>query len=471
MHLVPRVLAAAAAGAAVVVAGATVAAATGGSVSDPDDVRAPVDVSRVTYRDDPATLSLTIDSYGPFADADVATCLWSLDDLDRQASVAWDAGVRRLVALVQRSSGTVVAAAHVVRTGPTSMRMSVRRTDVGDPASYRWFLTCLSDGDGDGRIEAGESDAVPTGDGLAGHEVSPATGVDPVTRVAGLDRVATAVAASRDAWAAADSARAVVLVAEDTFADALAGIPLAGARSGPVLLTDRAALSTIAESEIDRVLPAGGRVYVLGGPTAVAPAVADRLAGRGYDVRRIAGADRYATSVAVAAELGHPNTVVLADGTDFPDAVAAGAAAARLRAAVLLTAGATLPPVVRGELAEHPPSTRYAVGAPAADADPRAVAVVGADRFDTARRVAARFFTDPTSVVVASGGSFADGVAGGARAAAAGSPLVLTTPHSVPPSVFEWATTEAGSLGTGVVVGGTRAVGDAVVVGLLDAIN
>lgn len=472
MRRIPRVLASAVAvSTAVALAGAGAAWATGGSVTDPDDARAPLDVSRVTYRDDPATLSWTVDSYGAFADDDVSTCLLSMDGRDRQVAAAWDGSAGRLVADVETSSGHVVGPAHVVRTSATNLRVSVRRGDVGDPASYRWFLSCLDDADHDGRIESGESDTVPGGSALATHDVSPASGVDPVRRVAGADRLATAIAASRDAFPAADSARAVVLAGADGFADALSGAPLAGARGAPVLLTDPASLPASVENEIDRVVPAGGRVYVLGGPDAVAPAVADRLSSRGYAVRRLAGADRYATSVAVAGELGHPSAVVLADGSDFPDALPAGVAAAHLRGAVLLTDGSTLPATVRAELAAHPPASRYAIGAPAADADPGATAIVGGDRYDTARRVAARFFGDPTSIVVATGGSFADGVVGASLAVASSSPLLLTTPWSLPPTTFDWALGEGASLGTAAVVGGARAVGDEVVVGLLDAIN
>lgn len=471
MRLLPRLVTVAAVGVTAAVVGATVAWATDGSVTDPNDARAPVDVSRVTYRDDAATLSWTIDSYSAFADDDVSTCLWSLDRLDRQVSVAWDGGTARLVGLVETATARVLAPAHVVRTGGSSMRVSVRRSDVTDPGSYRWFLSCISDGDHDGRIESGETDSVPDGSGLAGHDVSPATGKDPVRRVAGADRIDTGVLSSRDAWRTADSARAVVLVDGSGFADALSAIPLAGARGGPVLLTDGQSLPAAVEAEIDRVLPAGGRVYVLGGPDAVSPAVADRLAAKGYGVRRLAGADRYATSVAVAAELGHPSAVVLADGTDFPDALSGGAAAARLRGAVLLTDGSVMTPAVRDELAAHPPTARYAVGSPAADADPSAAPIVGADRSDTARRVAARFFVDPAMAVVASGGSYADAIAAASLAVASSAPLLVTTPWSVPATTFSWAEGEASSLRSAVVVGGVRAVNDSVVVGLLDAVN
>ena len=71
--------------------------------------------------------------------------------------------------------------------------------------------------------------------------------------------------------------------------------------------------------------------------------IATTLAGDGYTVARLAGADRYATAVAVAAALGNPTTVFEADGTNFPDALSAGTAATQQGAVVLLTSGSKMP--------------------------------------------------------------------------------------------------------------------------------
>ena len=102
-------------------------------------------------------------------------------------------------------------------------------------------------------------------------------------------------------------------------------------------------LTPATTAEIQRVLPAGGTVYILGGTTAVPASVATTLTGLGFVVTRLSGADRYATAVAVAGAIGNPGTVLLATGTNFPDALSAGPAAAHLGGAVLLTNGSTLP--------------------------------------------------------------------------------------------------------------------------------
>ena len=83
-------------------------------------------------------------------------------------------------------------------------------------------------------------------------------------------------------------------------------------------------------------------------------------------VRRISGADRYATSVAVtraAFPTGtHPPVVYLVTGTVFADALSAGAAAAAQGGAVLLCAAGSIPTVVRTELARLAPAEIVVVG-------------------------------------------------------------------------------------------------------------
>lgn len=445
-----------------------------GSVDDPADTPSPVDVSRIVHRDDNATFSWEISTYEAFTDEAVTTCLLALNTdsdvaLERQVSVGWDRLAGHLNGRVSDAAGNTLAPAHVTRLNATSLRVSVRRADVGGPTGYRYFVSCVSDANGDGRIGAGESDAIPNGDGVVRVSPASAAPAKPVRRVSGADREGTSIAISRDGWKDG-GAGCAVLSGIGHWTDALAGTPLATARRGPILLTGPI-LSAAVENEIARVVPAGGPVYLLGGTAAIPEAVAARLASRGFDVQRIAGPDRFATARAVAAELGHPATVVLADATSFADAELGGWAAARLKGSLLLTDGETLPGPTRDELAAHRPTTRVAVGSGAANADPAADPIVGADRWDTARKVADRYAPSPVTVAIVDGTDPGDGLSAATRAATAGVPLLLSLPWSVPGPVFSWLAGETGSLASATVYGGVRAVDEAAVVGLLDAIN
>src|SRR5664279_2907372 len=207
------------------------------------------------------------------------------------------------------------------------------------------------------------------------------TGAGSTARLSGSDRFGTAVAVSKAEFPTG-GAGAVVLARGDDYPDALVGAPLAAARNAPLLLTSGSSLPAAIKAEIQRVLAPGKTVYVLGGSSAVPASIETELTGLGYVVTRYSGANRFATAVKVADALGDPGVVLLATGTNFPDALAAGVAAVKAGGVVLLTNGSTLPAETSAYLSAHP-GTVYAIGGPAAAADPAATAIVGADRFDT----------------------------------------------------------------------------------------
>ena len=251
-----------------------------------------------------------------------------------------------------------------------------------------------------------------------------------IDRIAGADRFATAVAVSRVAFPSA-GAGAVVLASGADYPDALVGAPLAAVRNAPLLLTTGATMPAVTRAEIQRVLPAGNTVYILGGNTAVPASVAAELTGLGYPVVRYGGADRFGTAVQVADALGDPATVLLASGTNFPDGLSAAVAATKASAVVLLTNGSAMPSATSSYLAAHA-TTVYAIGGLAAAADRAATAIVGADRYKTAVAVAQRFFTNPGAVGIASGATFADALSGGALLGREGGPLLLSAQRACP---------------------------------------
>jgi putative cell wall-binding protein len=288
---------------------------------------------------------------------------------------------------------------------------------------------------------------------------TPSFDAAPRQRLAGGDRIATATAVSRATFSDA-AADAVVLARADHYADALAGAPLAVAGNAPLLLTTPQALPDGVLAEIQRVLGPGGRVHLLGGPAAIAPAVADALRAAGFAVARHAGSDRYATAVAIANALPERRTLLLATGTDFPDALIASGAAAAHGGAVLLTDGSRLPAEVAAYLAAHPNAARYAVGAPAAAAAPGTTAVSGLDHYATSTIAAATFFPDAAHVALASGVNFPDALAGAPHAARAGAPLLLTAPDALPAPVAAYlAETQPATIW---IYGGQQAVHDEV---------
>ena len=254
----------------------------------------------------------------------------------------------------------------------------------------------------------------------------------PITRLAGEDRIATAIAVSNQLYPTAATAGAVVLANENAFADALPGTPLAATKKAPLLLNPTAALDPRVTAEIQRVLPAGATVYLLGGPAALDPSIEPALQALGYTAVRYGGANRFGTAVLIASQgLGDPTTILEATGLDFPDALSGGAAASAVKAAILLTNGPTQAPETAAYLSQHPSDARSALGGPAVAADPGATGIAGADRFETSVMVAKAFFPVVTTFGAADGSAFPDALAGGVHIASLGGPMLLVP--STPP--------------------------------------
>jgi putative cell wall-binding protein len=100
------------------------------------------------------------------------------------------------------------------------------------------------------------------------------------------------------------------------------------------------------------------RVLLIGGTTAIQPAVEQRIRDLGYPVERISGASRYETSVRLAADAlsrsgDGDQHVVFATGADFPDALSAGALAGSLNSPLVLVPSDSLADSVDDFLRQH----------------------------------------------------------------------------------------------------------------------
>jgi putative cell wall-binding protein len=175
-----------------------------------------------------------------------------------------------------------------------------------------------------------------------------------VERLQGADRFATAVAISKATFAPGVGAAFVATGA--SFPDALAAGPAAIRAGGPVLLTQQGSLPASTRDELVRLAP--GTIYLLGGTTAVSDGVRQAIQqATGRSVVRLAGADRYATAVAISKTFfTRPPSVYLATGANFPDALSAVPAAGRAGSPLLLVQRDVLPASVASELVRlHPP--------------------------------------------------------------------------------------------------------------------
>jgi putative cell wall-binding protein len=257
------------------------------------------------------------------------------------------------------------------------------------------------------------------------------------TRIAGADRYATAAAIAQQSNP--NGASTVYLASGENFADALSGASLAALKSAPMLLTAAGALPQPTAAALAALHPAS--VVILGGETAVSPAVLDAagaIVGQA-NVSRVSGVDRYSTSLAVV-ESGWKSASVayLATGSGFADALAASAVAGGAGAPVLLADGAlpTLSPALVTELQNLRVGKVIIAGGPqavsagiAAQLGSLGIAVdrrAGSDRYQTSALLAADAASAAQSFM-SSGTNFPDALAGAVMAGRLKSPL-LTSP-------------------------------------------
>jgi putative cell wall-binding protein len=174
------------------------------------------------------------------------------------------------------------------------------------------------------------------------------------TRVAGANRYATAVAVSKRSFPTAGT---VYIATGMDFPDALTTGPVAAANDAPILLVRTDSIPSETLAELDRLMPPS--IVILGGASAVSAGIDSSLRSR-YpmaNVDRIAGSDRYETAASVSRSHFAPGVpaVYVAVGSNFPDALAGGAAAAVRNAPVLLTEPGVLPAATALELARLEP--------------------------------------------------------------------------------------------------------------------
>jgi hypothetical protein len=433
-------------------------------IADADDVPISLDIRTASSTSDGQRLTLLVETHGPSADRDTFFT-WYLDTdddgtYDHVVEAGFDPDVGGFRGFVSPRRGSAFDPVDTRRLSPSTMAVVVPLARIGDPQTLSYQVLGAEDANGDLLLSDGELDVA----GIDGQG-------DLVVRLGGPDRIATSVVVSEGTFPD-HGAQSVVLAVADNFADALAGAPLAGAVFGPLMLTGGSSLDPRVEDEIRRVLAPGGPVYLLGGTGVLSPAIADRLGALGYQVTRYGGANRFETAIVIAQQgLDNPPTLLLSTGTAFVDGLSAGAAAAARGGALLLTDGATMPPAVAAYLQAHPAARRFAVGGPAAAADPSATRVVGANRYDTSRLVASLFFPDPDQVGVTTGEAFPDALSGGANMALFGGPLLVTPPGSLASEVAEYLRAHAGTVFVGSVFGGRLAVDDAVRTAVATAIK
>ncbi|MCT2043674.1 cell wall-binding repeat-containing protein [Pseudoclavibacter alba] len=157
-------------------------------------------------------------------------------------------------------------------------------------------------------------------------------------------------------------------------------------------------------------------------------------------VSTIAGENRFDTAIALSKTTKHftGGTVFIANGYSYADALAAGPAAAKEDAPILLTPQGSLWPAAATELQRLKPSKIVIIGSEsavsgtvfnqvqAAVSSAKVTRVGGDNRHDTARLIARTWFPTAKRAYIASGWNFPDAISAAAAGARTGTPVLLT---------------------------------------------
>ncbi|GGM46387.1 cell wall-binding repeat-containing protein [Microbacterium saperdae] len=197
---------------------------------------------------------------------------------------------------------------------------------------------------------------------------------------------------------------------------------------------------------------------------------------------RYGGVDRYETAARISSATypSGADTVIIASGNDFPDALAAAPLASTLSAPLLLTQRDALPAATASELSRLMPDRVIVIGGTGVIAKRVVDAITartgiaparlsGSDRYATAQAIAAYGWPGGSAeLVVATGSGYADALSASPVASALAAPLVLVPPTAGAALTPARTTLQNSSASVVHIVGGEGAVSTAVQRALLD---
>lgn len=265
-------------------------------------------------------------------------------------------------------------------------------------------------------------------------------------RLHGSDRYATSAAVSQYGWNGGGGA---VFVASGLgYADALSSVPAAIRAGAPILLVGNG-ISDSVRSELKRLRPS--KIFVVGGM--VNGAIRGELAGYGPEVVWLHGQDRYGTAIEVSRAMwpDGADTVLLADGGGYADAVSGGPLGGKLGAPILLARAGGIDGRTVDEIRRLGARKVLLLGGTVSDRGLSDMGISverlsGADRYVTSRIIADR--VGGGGAVIASGEDYPDALVAGGL----GKPVRLSRNTG-------WHAKEGDRGGSNVIVGGQVAPG------------
>lgn len=247
-------------------------------------------------------------------------------------------------------------------------------------------------------------------------------------RLYGNDRYQTCSQIVTEGW---QTSKYAVIVNGENFPDALSSSVLAKKYSAPILLTQSNNLDTNTKAQLIRLKVE--KVFLIGGTGVINIAVENTLHSMNISTERFYGADRNATSVAVAQNIGTDNGIILTTDNDYTDALSVAPIASKLQMPIILVPKDSVPTSVSNFISGKSIPRTYVLG----DSDLISDAVIvkfpnrdripGKDKYERNINIINAFSDkfDFSNACLAYSEGFADALSGSAFAAINGNPIIL----------------------------------------------
>ncbi|MFN2102580.1 leucine-rich repeat protein [Finegoldia dalianensis] len=222
------------------------------------------------------------------------------------------------------------------------------------------------------------------------------------TRTAGADRIQTAVEVSKKYY---NTDETVIVSNYEKFADSLSASALSKQLKAPILLVQKDKLDSVVAQEIKRL--GAKNVIVVGGDHSVDKA---KNSLSQYNVRTIAGANRYETSAKIAQEvikLTGTKKAVIASGETFADALTVAPLANKNNMPILLVQQNNIPQEAKEVLKQIEEviivGGEKTISKEVEQQLPNPTRIAGANRYETAKKIYEYGFKDRLEVNIANG--------------------------------------------------------------------
>lgn len=226
----------------------------------------------------------------------------------------------------------------------------------------------------------------------------------------------------------------VILASADNFADALAvsyaAYNVGAMQPRPIVVVSEGKQDDV-EKYIREHFMTSAKIWIIGGKMAVPEKIEKNLK-KDYEVKRIAGKNRYDTNLMILETFGvyQSDSILIATGTNFADSLSASATGIPM-----LLVGSSLNDDQIMFLKRNTDKWIYILGGTGAvsatvekqikDIYGSPARIEGKNRYETSELIAREFFQGCSGVAIAYGGNFPDGLCGGPLAGRLNAPLLL----------------------------------------------